>query len=409
MQFPSPLVLLLMVATPLRAADPFQIVYQWKEVDYNFPSQQMRNNAINSGAYKVGNAVPLDMDVSNLDPYNRLFVTTPRFLPGVPATLNTVDPANGLLTPYPDWSWHTQGDCDGITSVLRTKIDKCGQLWVIDAGEVDTFTNASKRICQPQVLAFDITNDKFLWRYKLPDDMVKGRSLLGNVEVLLKNSCKNAYVYMADLQGYRVVVLDAVTPRSWIANSNLFYPYPFDGHFDINGRQFDLMDGVFGMALSPQDPTTGDSTMYFHSLASTWESMVSTRTLNKESNFRNGQSPTTEFSYSIGQRSGQAGPSAMDKQGRALFFSILPKNSLNCWSPRLQYRSENIVQLMRNDETFQFNSGLKIKEDANGREWLFALTSQLQNIITGSWDKNAVKYRILKAPVDVLVQGTTCA
>jgi hypothetical protein len=54
-----------------------------------------------------------------------VFVTIPRFKPGVPATLTTVAQSeNGrpLLTPYPDWSWHREGSCDGITSVFRVQV-----------------------------------------------------------------------------------------------------------------------------------------------------------------------------------------------------------------------------------------------------------------------------------------------
>jgi hypothetical protein len=58
----------------------------------------------------------------------QVFVTLPRFKPGVPATLTTVVQSNEgrpLLLPYPDWSWHREGLCDGITSVFRVQV---GQL-----------------------------------------------------------------------------------------------------------------------------------------------------------------------------------------------------------------------------------------------------------------------------------------
>jgi hypothetical protein len=54
-----------------------------------------------------------------------VFVTIPRLKPGVPSTLNTLIMAeNGkpLLSPYPEWRWHREGDCDGITSVFRVQV-----------------------------------------------------------------------------------------------------------------------------------------------------------------------------------------------------------------------------------------------------------------------------------------------
>lgn len=54
-----------------------------------------------------------------------MFVTIPRFSPGVPATLTTVvqtEKGRPLLSPYPDWGWHREGACDGITSVFRVQV-----------------------------------------------------------------------------------------------------------------------------------------------------------------------------------------------------------------------------------------------------------------------------------------------
>jgi len=56
---------------------------------------------------------------------DQVFVTIPRSKPGVPSTLNTVivsENGQPLLLPYPEWSWHREGDCSGITSVFRVQV-----------------------------------------------------------------------------------------------------------------------------------------------------------------------------------------------------------------------------------------------------------------------------------------------
>lgn len=56
----------------------------------------------------------------------KMFMTIPRFLDGVPASLVTVSHRDNsespLLAPYPDWSWHTEGKCSGVTSAFRMQV-----------------------------------------------------------------------------------------------------------------------------------------------------------------------------------------------------------------------------------------------------------------------------------------------
>lgn len=55
--------------------------------------------------------------------------------------------------------------------------------------------------------------------------------------------------YIADVNECHLYVYDFANDRSWSVTNNLFYPYPFYGDFHINGVDFDLMDGIFGLAL----------------------------------------------------------------------------------------------------------------------------------------------------------------
>lgn len=113
-------------------------------------------------------AVPLDR--------TRIFVTTPRFSTGIPASLGFVSPRQGdlLIQPYPDYSWHSSHgtNCDGITSVVRVAIDACRQLWVLDTGVI-----AGAVKCPPQLLVFNLANDQLVKRYKFPSTQYTAKSL----------------------------------------------------------------------------------------------------------------------------------------------------------------------------------------------------------------------------------------
>jgi hypothetical protein len=236
---------------------------------------------------------------------------------------------------------------------------------VVDTGVVNVFSSDKKRICQPQLLIFNLKNNKLLLRYRIPESVLEAQSLLITVaaDILDVNGrCREAFAYIADVTGFGLVVVDVHREKSWRVTGNYFFPYPLSGHFQLNNVEFDLMDGVLGLALSAPQNDKKDKTLYFHSLASVRESWVSTAVLRNESNFQdNINAVPDKFHVSQGTRPGQSAPSAMDGKGAALFFSVLPKNSLNCWNPRLPYNENNIVELDRDDVTFQFASGLKAR------------------------------------------------
>lgn len=156
-------------------------------------------------------------------------------------------------------------------------MDSCNRLWVLDTGKLE-----ERQICRPQLLSFDLRTNKLLSQYKFPKEQFKDDSLFVTLAVDIRNEkCNDAFVYIADVTGYGLLVYDHHNFHSWRITNNLFYPYPPHGTFHIKGDTFDLMDGILGLALSPikQD---GDRILYFHSLASRVESWVPTSVIRWE-------------------------------------------------------------------------------------------------------------------------------
>jgi Major royal jelly protein len=246
-------------------------VREWKQLDFNFPDPQARADAIQKGLFVQRNAFPIDVDVdyqgktrietelfspcwyychirsAPLDK-SRIFVTVPRFNLGVPVTLGFVkSPKTDLLIePYPDYSWHSShgDDCDNISSAIRVAIDGCNQLWVLDTGVV-----ARRKKCPPQLLVFNLFNDKLVKRYKFPASQHTELSLFTTpvrlfvivtaqpwvrltfslfVAQILDvqdpapiGSCLNTKVYITDTNGFALIVYDAVTNKSWRIQNKL--------------------------------------------------------------------------------------------------------------------------------------------------------------------------------------------
>jgi hypothetical protein len=141
-------------------------VFSWRQMDFAYPSEEVRRFAKYTGDFIPANINPIGVAAAG----SRVFITMPRWRVGVPATLATVQftgnrtsSTSPLLEPYPDWSWNRLGNCEGITSVYRVKVDECGRVWVLDTGVA-----MSRRLCPAQVLAFDLITDKLLYRFPFP-------------------------------------------------------------------------------------------------------------------------------------------------------------------------------------------------------------------------------------------------
>ncbi|RZF49036.1 hypothetical protein LSTR_LSTR011398 [Laodelphax striatellus] len=378
--------------------------YAWKTADYDFPKNNPRESYLASGQYSPPDIIILDASVWE-GPHHaeKVFVTTPRLRNGTPATLSVVTSKTRnnapLLAPYPDWSWHRQGDCNGMISVFRTAVDECDRLWVTDTG----YSHAeNKRVCPPQILAFDLHTNKLLGRYVFPKNMYERKSLFITTKIDTRGQkCSDTFAYIADVTEFKLVVFNANEQRSWKIESNYFYPDPLQGVFNINGVQFDLMDGIFGITLGPL--INKNRMLYFHALASVHESWVHTCVIRNQSLFENevNLSPRS-FKISQGTRSSQSAAEDMTEDG-ILFFPLISDNALACWNSRLPYDSSNIEIVEQDDERLQFASGLKVYKH---KVWV--TTSRFQNYFTNIMNPNETNFRISVGRVDDLVRGTTC-
>lgn len=109
-------------------------VYQWYNLEFDYPSEIERQEDIRDGTFKPGVPAPIDVDVhypTSPKQKSRIFVTIPRFQAGIPATLGVVSDrkkqSNPVITPYPSWEWQTSPHLckrDRIVSVYRVQVIK---------------------------------------------------------------------------------------------------------------------------------------------------------------------------------------------------------------------------------------------------------------------------------------------
>lgn len=388
-------------------------VYSWKALEFAFPNNQARENAILIGDFIPGNPVPIDVDVDYGGNYGPvIFVAIPRFQKGVPMTLGYVTDAlseenNPVIAPYPDWSWNTLENCEGIISVYRVQIDDCRRIWILDTGVM-----GEHRKCPPQILSFSLDTNKLLSRYRFPKGQYKEDSLFVTPAIdvrPLNGKCRDTFVYIADVTSFALIVYDHRQQRSWKIYNKLFYPYPMHGTFHIKNETFDLMDGILGLALGPLT-SDGDRILYFHSLASRIESRVSTSVIRNFSLFHeNAEAVPRAFKPFKMERSSQSAAEAMDRNG-VLFYGLMSDLAIGCWNSRdyPEFGGLNMETVAVDDDTLQFPSGVKVVTNESGRQELWVLTSSFQRYMSGSLHPNETNFRIQAAYIDELVRGTKC-
>ncbi|XP_014208506.1 protein yellow-like [Copidosoma floridanum] len=376
--------------------------FAWRILDWNYPSEISRQQALASGDFQPENALPVGVEIWR----DKLFVTVPRWKNGIPATLNYIplDAVRGgspKLTPYPSWAQNVAGACGtGLTTVYRIHADACDRLWVLDVGTVG-IGNTTVQACPYTINVFDLTTDKLIRQYRLRPEDVNQNTFIANIAVDLgKGGCDDAFAYMSDELGYGLIVYSWQLNRSWRVYHSYFMPDPLAGDYNIAGLNFQWgEEGIFGMSLSPI-ALDGFRTLFFHPLSSNREFAISTRILRDER--------LAEDSWHDFQVLPERGPlshstaEVMDENGLQ-FFNLIDQNAVGCWNSLLPYAPANQAVVARHDEAMIFPADVKVN-----RGLLWIMTDRMPVFLESTLNYTDVNFRILTVPVRDAIAGTVC-
>jgi sugar lactone lactonase YvrE len=202
------------------------IVAQWDTggIDYLWDSTHVKDEYVASNQFQINNNAIAGVKIA---PTKAVFVTVPRWFPGVPSTLNTVvlssldttdtrdTDTNPTLVPWPSWAANAVGgDCTGLQYVQSMEIDAAGLMWVIDVGRINIFdATGSLNRCPPKLLVIDTKDGSFVDApYVFPDEIASHRTNFLN-DIVLDN--KRQIAYISDTSGSGgIVVYDRVRRRS---------------------------------------------------------------------------------------------------------------------------------------------------------------------------------------------------
>ncbi|KAK0095302.1 hypothetical protein PV326_008731 [Microctonus aethiopoides] len=381
-----------------------ELMFAWKTVDFEFESEAARERAIFEGKYIPENNMPLGVELW----HDKVFIALPKWKTGIPASLATVPryskTKSPKLRPYPSWGWHHQDSCGGMTSVFRMQVDQCDRLWIIDSGTVN-LTSEPQQLCPPAIFIFDLRSDRLIKRYQIPEYQVKQDSLWSNIVVDIRNDdCNSAKAYISDVWRFAMIIYDFTTDSSFRIQHHFFLPDPLSSRYELHGINFQWIDGILGLALSPVD-INNDRTLFFHPMSSFREFAVSTSVIrdnrtaetNAESFVPIGKPRAKDFGHSSG--------SAIDKNG-VMFFNMVTRDSVWCWDTRKEYIPQNMGLIGVSNETLIFPNDIRV--DHEERQSFWTISNRLPMYLYGPWDPYDINFRIYRAYVDDAVKNTVC-
>ncbi|XP_050671346.1 protein yellow-like [Leptidea sinapis] len=377
-------------------------LYRWKQIDFAYPSPDERLRAIENGQFIQANVVPFGVERWK----DRVFVSTPRWKSGIPATLSSL-PVEALeesppLAPFPNWGWHNQGNCTGFTSIFRMVIDHCGVMWVLDAGQVGGFETPSQ-ICPPALIAIDLATDTIIGKFTIPEEYVLQNSLITNIIVDSRDAqCRDLHVYISDVRRFGIIVFRCSDASFWRFNHYTFYPDPILSNYTLHGVNFQWTDGVFGLSLGSY--YLGDRPLYYHSMSSSLEFVVSTAVIRDPSRVENSVDEFKILGESRGPI-GQVSAAAVDRNG-IMFFNLVSQDSIGCWNTNSEYKIQNLGIVARNNKTMIFPNDLRLDHEVPQIGWI--ITNRLPFYQFNLLNPNEYNFRVMFLDPEVAIVNTVC-
>ncbi|KAI5703636.1 hypothetical protein M8J75_014285 [Diaphorina citri] len=387
--------------------EKLQQVFQWRALDFEYPSEEIRQYAKFTKDFVPENNLPVGIEVWR----NKLFVTVPRWEDGVPSTLNYIplDAATSSspnLIPYPSWEANQvppqpQDQCDTLTTTYRIKADSCDRLWVLDSGTVG-IGNTTKQICPYAIHVFDLKTDRRIRKYQFrPEDILPG-TFIANIAVDVGKNCEDTFLYASDELAYGLLSYSWEENTSWRASHGFFFPDPLLGEFNIGGLTFHWFpEGIFGIALTPPE-ADGFKNLLFHPIASHSEFAVSTRVLRNKTLAESADSYNAYVKIGDRGRDGHLTSHVMDHNG-ILYFNLIDRNAVGCWNSQYPYKPENIGHIDIDNEALIFPSDVKVVGDD-----LWVISDRMPIHLESELNFNDVNFRIFTVPLQEAVRGTVC-
>jgi len=111
----------------------WELFAEWVSLNYTWDATHQYSEYLSSGKF-----IPTQCTLAGIkvDKHENIYVTVPRWVDGVPATLNKLQKVGEeyLLSPYPSWDMQAVGVKDNLQNCQSMVIDSQGYMYVIEVG-----------------------------------------------------------------------------------------------------------------------------------------------------------------------------------------------------------------------------------------------------------------------------------
>ncbi|CAB3387314.1 Hypothetical predicted protein [Cloeon dipterum] len=312
----------LLSLSSLASAANFTHVFEWNDLEFEWPSEESRTKALEDGTYKPEIIYPRYMAVYG----SRIFLSLKKN-DGVPVSLvsfptSSATSAPPKLTPFPSLDIHLNESekCNMINRAEGLQVDSVGRLWVLDWGN-------SLFNCSAKLWIVNLNNNE--------TELIHQFSFTGQMHDLVIDETPNGtFAYIARWSDVNIVVFSLERNESWIV--------------DTPGVE------VLSIAMSPK---VERRQLYLGELYSDELYSISVAAL------RNGtRTANPEF---IGKWTGTPYRMLVDNHG-TLFAAILSENYASSWNTSQPFKEQRFHEVAELDYVWSFTFAL----DQNGTLWM---------------------------------------
>ncbi|XP_011700211.1 PREDICTED: protein yellow-like [Wasmannia auropunctata] len=384
------LMLLAFLITVVLCHEPFQVIFEWKTIDFQWPSDEDRQYAVMRGEY-----IPANNFITTVKFWkDKMYLTLPRWKDGVPVTLGvTSAKPNGntapKLEPFPNWDMQKLSDCTAFQLVHSIEIDPKGRMWILDTGR-PTSLRESKADCSPRLVILDLEdNNKILRTYQFPEHVTRRKDAYLNDIVLDHEDGGMAYITDTSTTDPGIIVYSLRDNNSWKVRHESMKAKSEAVGFMVAKTHVIHPVHVDGIALSPA--SSRDRQVYYSPLSSFHLYSIPTSAL------KNNATNIDQYVKELGRKNSQTDGMTMSSTG-VLYFGLLADDAIAMWDTK-NTPSFTVGQriISRDHVLTQWPDSFAFDEDGN----FWCVINMLQNFLNNRIDINEPNYRLIRSRVGV--------